>query len=187
MTRVAEEETPAYKIFFKKWHCRIRDSEVIPEAITRVHGIFISGEVERDKANATKKVGAIRTIAQLATMYNEGQRPDIQSAQDAWDMYNLIMKHLEECRGINGGAVWSTQGPPKEDLVILDKFAQYIFSYARLHFLDTHVSANDNWRKLLGEDSTTRETRLNANVEHVSRVEKANDTARKLAGIRRWK
>lgn len=187
MAQLREEDTAAYKIFFKRWHCKIRDSEVLPEAVMEVHGIFISGDVERDKSNAAKKVGAIRTIAQLATMYSEGQRPDIMSAQDAWDMYNLIMQHLDDCRNASKGSVWATEGPPKEDLITLDNFAQYIFSYARLHFLDTHESANDGWRSLLGEDVTTRETKLQANVEHVSRVEKADAAARKLAGIRRWK
>lgn len=187
MSRVAEEDTPAYKIFFKRWHCRIRDSEVIPEAVSAVHGIFITGDIDRDKSSARKKVGAIRTIAQLAMMHDEGQRPDILSAKDAWDMYNLIMSHLDECRGHGTGAVWNTQGPPKEDLIVLDKFAQYIFSYARLHFLDTHESANDGWRSIMGEETTTRETKLKANVEHVSRVDKSNEAMKKLAGLRRWK
>lgn len=172
-----------YKIFHWKYQCKIPEAVVYSDVILEDFGTFVSGDEGRDISNATMLVGAIRTIAELATIHGKGFKIEIPDNRKAFEIYKTIVEHLNDCLEFQRNGLFGKM-PPMEDLHLLDKFAGYIYPQARWHF----VGEEDTSSKLM--TFLTQRTR-NAPKEkaapdaHVSITNKL-DVSR-LSGTRKWK
>lgn len=128
------EAEPVYKLFHWKYQCKIPESMVYSDAVLEDFGTFVSGDEGRDVSNAKLLVGAIRTIAQLATIHGKGFKIELPDNKKAYEIYKIICDHLKACIEFQKNGLWGKL-PPVKDLETLEKFAAYIFKQARWHYV----------------------------------------------------
>ncbi len=177
-------ETAGYKLFHYKFQCRVPEMVVYSSAVLESFGTFVSGNEERDVSNAKKLVGAIRTVAELATLHSRGYRIEIDDDKAAFDMYTYITDHIKDAIEFQTNRLFG-KVPPIKDLETLDRFAAYIFPRVRHHF----VAGTDNSSKLMTQLSTRlrkdRTKEKTAPQVHKSLTTKMD--VRTLRGTRNWK
>ncbi len=157
---------------------------VYSDAVLQDFGTFVSGDEGRDVSNAKMLTGAIRTIAEMATIHGKGFKVEIDNNEKAFQMYSIICQHIKDAIEFQRNGLFG-QMPPIEDLQTLDKFAAYIFPRVRHHF----VSEEDTSSKLmsfLGKRQRKSEQKAKTAPEaHTALTTKID--ARYLTGSRNWK
>ena len=153
-------------------------------AVLDTFGTFVSGDEGRDVSNATMLVGAIRTVADLATIHSKGFRVEIDDDKLAFEMYTHITQHIKDAIEYQTNGMFGRM-PPIEDLQTLDKFAAYIFPRVRHHFV---AGTDDSSRLMSHLGSRLRKSRTKAKTApeaHTSLTTKID--TRQFRGTRNWK
>jgi len=177
-------QTPAYKLFHWKYQCRIPEMVVLSPAVLDNFGTFVSGDEGRDVSNAKHLVGALRTVAELATIHGQGFKVEVDDDEKAFEMYTHITEHIKEAIEYQSNGMFGKMAPI-EDLQTFDKFASYIFPRVRHHFV---AGTDDSSRLMSHLSSRLRKSRTKektAPEAHVSLTTKID--VRQLTGSRNWK
>ena len=179
-----EKQTAVYKLFHYKYQCNIPETEIYSDAMLETHGMFISGDEKRDMGIATSMSPAVRTIAEMATIFSKGLHVNVPNNDKLYQMYKIICEHLNDCIDFQRNGMFGRM-PPHEDLVTLDKFAAHIFPMARWHFIGEEVEETSNLMRFINARNRKASKDKKAPDIHEAITPKLN--TRILDGGRSWR
>lgn len=181
MVQKAPEETGAYKICHYKYEVEVPEGSIYSKAEMDVWGPFVTGDAEIDRKRAKQRTRVIRTIDEIVEHYHDGDKPILCNPRHAYDIYNIIVEHLNDVRDYAQSGVFQNM-PPMEDLVALDKYAESIFDIARRYFVDDQETTSELMKFLQSRGMRKTQTR-EAAEKHESVVNRIDSPL----GNRLWK
>jgi hypothetical protein len=99
----------------------------------KYYGTTLTGVKSMDNDIPNQEIITMMPICRMVDLFKEGISIKILHAPDVETIYNYISQHLnywinELEKGIN------IRGAPIEDLILMDKFANEVYSHAKYHF-----------------------------------------------------
>ncbi len=124
----------AYKIFHYEWEASVPYTYVYTEDYMRQAGQLVS-DAGYDARLPNQMVDGRYTIAQLATLFEEGAQIKLQNPIDAKKFYDLIAEHLENWSShLLGSNSFDYAKAPMDDLMLLSRLADELYGYAARFF-----------------------------------------------------
>ena len=120
-------------IFHHVFLCRIPYIASMSIEYMKQFGIPSSGDKEVDERMSKQDITTMLPISEMAKYYSQGVNVSIVQRADVKDIYILITNHLAAWKrhiekSINLG------NAPMEDLIMLDEFANAVYSEAKFEF-----------------------------------------------------
>lgn len=125
-----------------EWYYKARLPYLASRTIDDIkkHGTRVSGNKEIDKEIGSQMIDTQLTIAQMVEYYKEDVPVMICRQSDIVEIYESISAHIHAWRerldrGINIGDA------PIDDLIMMDKFANSVYSHAKYQFTTQDVQS----------------------------------------------
>ena len=129
-----QQHTAAYKIFHYEWEASVPYPFVFTEDYMRQAGQLIS-DPGYDARLSNQMVEGRYTIAQLATLFEEGAQILLQKPEDAKTIYDYISQHLEDwANHVSNNSGFDFANAPVQDLMLLSRLADELYGYAARFF-----------------------------------------------------
>lgn len=131
------KQSAAYKIFHWEWDISIPHMFVYTDEYMRQSGVVQSGDAIYDARLPNSMVGGRYTIAQMATLMDEGATIRLDKPEDAKAIYDIINRHLEDwSNSLNRTNSFDLKKAPENDLMLLSQLADVLYGYAKRFFQD---------------------------------------------------
>jgi len=127
-------------IFHKLYHVRIPVLATYSDAELDLIGIPMNVIDGANKDVSAELTDAMLPISRLAELYNNGFKITLIDNRDINEIYNAIDKHLQTWQGKQMFSLNVGTGPV-DDLKILDKFANEMFSNNKVTIVDELTNA----------------------------------------------
>lgn len=183
MQQKAPEQTGAYKICHFKYEVELPEGSLYSDAEMGVWGPFVTGDTDTDRKRSKQRTRAIRTIDEIVEHYEAGDKPILCNPRHAYDVYNIIVEHLNDVREYQQSGLFNHM-PPMEDLIKLDNYAASIFDTARRFFVDGQETTSELMAFLQRRSVRKVQTR-EAAEKHESVINRINNPS--VLGARLWK
>lgn len=128
------------EIFDRRFLSKLPDVSVRSIDEVRMYGTYSTGVKEVDRALTNQWTTVMLTINEMVEKYKDGTMVRITQMGDVKIIYDIITQHLNRMKyflsyGLNVGKI------PIDDLILLDRFANDLYPYARPQFTrDTYNS-----------------------------------------------
>ncbi len=125
-----EEQTPAFRLFFKKH--KVRVAKIHTESIAYLNSRGVEGNEfgASGEANARQLITCMMAPCTMAEMVGEGATIALVDPDEAAGIYQDIKEHLQGWVSYNTNRLHGRE-VPLEDLRLFDQLASLIYPYAR--------------------------------------------------------
>lgn len=128
------DQSAAFKIFNQTWQAAVPHMYLYTEEYMRINGQVIS-DPTYDARLPREMIGGLFTIAQLATLMEEGAQIRIDDPEDTKRIYDIVSRHLEDWSDmLTKGSAFDLKRAPTEDLMQLSRLADTLYGYASRYF-----------------------------------------------------
>lgn len=177
-----------YYIFRTKFNCKIMQSEIGTIEERRRRGRLTTGDKERDRIMHSQDVHVMLTINEMVEYFERGTTVKI-AFEDTKTIYRYIQNHLHYWANEVNAIMKLESGPPADDMILLDEFANAIYDDAK-YFFTNDFMATESGRRMLGSLGATASSMLSRRGSiaeqlniNTSLPEGPSETRRSLAEI----
>lgn len=135
-----EQNTPAWKIFNKRFKCRVPFLHTMSVDYIENFGIPTSGDERFDQEIKNELSDRMLTIVEMVNYFSSGVNVEVDKISDTKEIYELISDHLTAWKD-RLSASFHTRNAPIEDLIKMDEFATAVYKYARPQFTTSIVES----------------------------------------------
>jgi len=132
------QEDTALGIFERLFYCRVPKIDLISVEELEQFGSPATGFKDVDEDMRKELVDRYLNIATMAELFERGTRVRIREYADTATIYDLITAHLERWKQILYNS-FNMRDAPIRDLLLLDKFANAIYTKAKFVFNHSHA------------------------------------------------
>lgn len=125
-----EDEDARYRLFTRKFYCRVPNLQTRSVEHIRYFGTPFSGDPRFDLQMSREVVDRYLTIVQMVEFHNEGINIAVKDYNDTKKIYDIIVEHLKdwERKVIRDGQIHPVVS---KDLIMLDAFAKVVYDKAK--------------------------------------------------------
>lgn len=134
-------------LFDKRYNCRVPGIALKTNYEMQERGMYTTGDEEEDLFNHSSLRDSCLTVNRMFEIWKSGYPIALEKESDTLEIFNTITEHLETWIRYMRHAIHRVE-PPFEDLLLLDKFADKVYQYAKyerekrnINYFTTAVSA----------------------------------------------
>lgn len=136
----ADKQTAAWKIFHKRFHCRVKYVDMLSDKHINWYGMPSIGDPGIDGMMANQLIDRMLTINEMVEFFRSGVVIRLVKPANSKVIYELIKEHLNNWK-VHLETNYSTREPPLDDLMLMDDFVRIIHKHAERHFTKEYLDS----------------------------------------------
>lgn len=134
-----ENRDTRYALWFERYACRVPFIQTLSIDELMENGMPTSGDIHHDHATQWEPRLISIPIHRMAELWSAGANVSLVKREDAPRIYEAINAHLMAWKEHIENA-YHPRSPPYDDLLVLDQFANVVYTHARFAYDSNFIS-----------------------------------------------